>query len=157
MSIEINPETPDQGAVGCLIRESDAYYAELYPPDQNHLLDLAELSDPSVTFLVARCDGVVAGFGAIKVREDEETPGAHYGEIKRMYVSPALRGAGLGRKLLDALEARARALKLPLLRLETGVLQPEALGLYRAAGFQERGPFAGYPDEGFSLFFEKRL
>ncbi|MEQ8604483.1 MAG: GNAT family N-acetyltransferase [Marivibrio sp.] len=157
MTVEIAAESPDQGAIGCLIRESDAYYASLYPPEQNHLLDTTELSAPGVTFLVARCDGVVAGFGAIAVRDDDETPGARYGEIKRMYVAPAMRGAGLGRKLLEALEARARALDLPRLLLETGTLQPEALALYRTAGFEERGPFAGYPDEGFSLFFEKRL
>jgi hypothetical protein len=43
------------------------------------------------------------------------------------------------------------------LRLETGARQPAALSLYRAAGFQPRGPFGAYAENGTSLFFEKIL
>ena len=154
-AVSIRPEDPTQGAVTCMMRESDALYAALYPPEENHLLDPAELTGPDVTFLVARCDQVIAGFGAIAVRSEED--GEPYGEIKRMYVSPAMRGMGLGRRLLDALEAEARARGLDILRLETGNRQPEALGLYRAAGFTERGPFGGYAESDHSLYFEKLI
>ena len=42
-----------------------------------------------------------------------------------------------------------------LLRLETGVLQPEALGLYRKLGYRERGPFGAYAADPLSVFMEK--
>lgn len=152
--IRIAPERPDQGAVRCMLAESDRYHAALYPAESNHLVDESELAADGVAFLVARCDGVLAGFGALVERADAD--GA-YGELKRMYVSPSVRGLGIGRRLLEALEAEARARNLPRLRLETGARQPEALGLYRAAGFVERGPFGDYAADPNSLFFEKTV
>jgi putative acetyltransferase len=43
------------------------------------------------------------------------------------------------------------------MRLETGVLQTEALGLYRRLGYQERGPYGDYETDPLSVFMEKRL
>lgn len=153
--IRIAPEKPDQGGVRCMIRESDRHYAKLYPADQNHLLDIDDLLEPGVTFLVARCDNVLAGFGALAERSDEEE--GTYGEIKRMYVSPAVRGLGIGRQLLNALEDLARSKGIVKLLLETGIKQPEAVALYESVGFEIRGPFGGYPDKGMSVFYEKTL
>jgi ribosomal protein S18 acetylase RimI-like enzyme len=65
-------------------------------------------------------------------------------ELKRMYVSPLLRGKGLGRRLLAALEAEARALGARRVVLETGVRQLAALALYRATGFQPIPLFGEY-------------
>ncbi len=83
--------------------------------------------------------------------------GGAYGEVKRMFVAPSERGLGLGRRLLEQVEAEARAAGLPLLRLETGTAQPEALGLYRATGYRERGPFGDYGPDPLSVFMEKAL
>jgi len=74
-----------------------------------------------------------------------------------MYVVPEARGRGLSRRLLTALEDEARALGCSLVRLETGKLQTEAVGLYASAGFRlipRYGPFANDPR---SVCFEKRL
>ena len=133
-----------------MLAASDAYYAALYPAESNHLLDTVELKRPGVHFHVARLDGAVAGFGAL-VRH------ADYGEIKRMYVDPAARGQGLGRRLLAALEECARREGLRCIRLETGVRQPEALALYRAAGYREIEPFGAYRPDPLSVFMEKAL
>ena len=57
-------------------------------------------------------------------------------ELKRMYVAPAARGTGVGRRLVAALEAEARSLGARRLVLETGVRQTAALALYRATGFE---------------------
>ena len=43
------------------------------------------------------------------------------------------------------------------MRLETGVRQPEALGLYETAGYQRRGPFGAYAEDPLCVFMEKRL
>ena len=149
-AVAIAVEDPGQPAVEALIRAADDYLGGLYPPEQNYLLDIAQLQKPDVTFLVARLEGEVVGCGAM-VRY----PG--YGEIKRMYVLPARRGLGIGRRLIEGLERAAAAASLDLLRLETGTRQPEAIGLYRAYGYVERGPFGDYPEAEFSLFMEKRL
>jgi len=79
-----------------------------------------------------------------------------------MYTAEAVRGRGVARALLTHLEAEARAAGLPLLRLETGIHQPEAIALYERTGFVPRGPFGDYaamtPNQiATSLFYEKAL
>jgi putative acetyltransferase len=142
---------PRQPEVLAMLADSDSYYARLYPADSNHLLDASALAAPEVTFLVARVADRVAGFGSV-VQHD-----ADFGEIKRMYIDPAMRGRQLGRLLLNALEDCARARKLSCLRLETGMKQPEAIALYRSAGYSEIPPFGNYKPDPLSLFMEKRL
>jgi GNAT superfamily N-acetyltransferase len=56
-------------------------------------------------------------------------------ELKRMYVEPGLRGVGIGRRLVQALEAGARALGAARVVLETGTRQTAALALYARCGF----------------------
>ena len=153
-SIRIMRESPDQDEVRAMIRWLDEYMSALYPPESNHFLDVSALLAPNVRFFVARDVIRGVGCGALVVHG---TGNAAYGEIKRMYVDPALRGRGLGRLLLEALEAEGRVTGLAFLRLETGPKQPEALGLYRRAGFVERGPFGDYAPDPLSVFMEKRL
>jgi putative acetyltransferase len=149
--IRITIENPAQAEVAGLLEASDAYMASLYPAESNHMLDIASLQRPEVTFLVARVDGRALGCGAVV------SSGQGWAEIKRMFVSPAARGLKLGRRLLDELEAVAARSGESLLRLETGAKQPEALALYRSAGFVEVGPFGGYRPDPLSLFMEKPL
>ena len=73
-----------------------------------------------------------------------------------MYVAPAARGRGIGRSVLEAIEAALRG-RVPILRLETGVHQDAAIQLYEAAGFRRRGPFGSYRDDPLSVFMEKPL
>ena len=81
--------------------------------------------------------------------------GKQWAEIKRLWVSPAARGLGVARRLMDAAEATARELSIPVLRLDTNRALPEAMQLYRASGWTEIPRFNDdpYPD----TFFEKRL
>jgi hypothetical protein len=44
-----------------------------------------------------------------------------------------------------------------VLRLETGIYQLEAIGLYERCGFQRIPPFGDYKADPLSVFFEKRL
>ena len=144
-------ESPDQPEVIALIAELDAYQDGLYPPESRYALDLDSLMQPNVLFLVARDEsGCALGCGAMVLHEG-------YGELKRMYVRPAGRGRGLGRRLLARLEAEALTIGCERAMLETGPYQPEALALYAAAGYEQRGPFGGYRDDPLSVFMEKRL
>jgi putative acetyltransferase len=149
--IRIAIENPDQAEVAALLEAGDAYMASLYPAESNHMLDIASLQRPEVTFLVARVDGRALGCGAVV------SSGEGWAEIKRMFVSPAARGLKLGRRLLQEIETIASERGERLLRLETGAKQPEALGLYRSAGFVEIGPFGSYRPDPLSLFMEKSL
>jgi GNAT superfamily N-acetyltransferase len=106
---------------------------------------------PDGVFLAARVDGVAVGCGGI-CRFDETRA-----ELKRMYVAPQSRGLGLGRRLLDALEAEARRLGYASVVLETGNLQPEALGLYTSSGYERIPCYEPYASRELSLCFEKSL
>lgn len=115
-----------------LIRELNAELSGMYPePGANHFgLDPDEVKPGRGAFLIVHRDGAPLGCGALR-RLDAET-----GELKRMYVAPAARGLGLGRRLVHALEAEARALGMRRLVLETGTRQLAAIALYRATGFE---------------------
>ncbi|RQP22389.1 GNAT family N-acetyltransferase [Piscinibacter terrae] len=147
----IAPERADQPDVVALIEALDAYQKPMYPAESHHGVDIATLMQPNVLFVVARDEhGSAVGCAGLMLADG-------YGEIKRMYVDPASRGRGLGRALLDALEAMALARGCTLLRLETGPKQPEALRTYERQGFVRRGPFADYWDDPHSVFMEKAL
>lgn len=148
--IVIAPESPRSADVTALIRELDAYQSALYPPESNHFLDIEALSAPDIRFVVARRDGVAIGCGALRVCDD-------YGELKRMYVHPRERGNGIGTRILATLEEIARHEGLPVMRLETGIAQPEALSLYEAAGYANCAPFGEYQPDVLSRFMQKRL
>jgi putative acetyltransferase len=149
--IVIAAERADQPDIKSLLTEGDAFYAGLYPPLSNHRLEVSELLGPDVVFCAARQNGHLLGVGALVTR------GPDWAELKSMYVVDEARGQGIGRRILEFLEARAVAAGLKLLRLETGNKQPEALRLYRGAGFADVPPLAGYAPDPNSLFLEKRL
>jgi GNAT superfamily N-acetyltransferase len=81
--------------------------------------------------------------------------GDEFAEVKRLWVSRMARGRGLSRRLMAALEARARALGITLLRLDTNSALPEAAALYRRDGWSEIARFSDDPYA--ELFFEKRI
>lgn len=144
-------EPPRQAGVIRLLEKSNAYAASLYPSESNHMLPLDELEEDNVSFFVARSGAVILGCAALIGHADGS------GEIKRMYVDEAARGLKLGRRLLQTLEEEAARRGLFILRLETGIHQPEAIGLYRKAGYVEIPAFGSYSPDPLSLFMEKRL
>jgi GNAT superfamily N-acetyltransferase len=72
-----------------------------------------------------------------------------------MYVRSVYRGAGLGKAMLHHLAEYARERQVRVLRLETGIYQLEAMGLYESFGFQRRPPFGEYKDDPLSVYYEK--
>jgi len=149
--IALGLESPRQPDVVRLLEALDAYQSRLYPPESNHFLDVEALAAPGVRFFVARRGREAVGCGALRIDP------AGYGELKRMFVASAARGTRLGRRILERIEEEARREGLEWLRLETGIHQPEALGLYRSAGYVEREAFGEYKPDPLSVFMEKRL
>jgi len=157
MTLAIRPTPPEHPQVQALIAELDAYLSTIYPPEENYLLDLSGLQQPGVTFLGAWMGDTLVGCGAVRAMPGEPaTEGRPYGEIKRMFVSPAQRGARIGARLLEQLEAVLRAQGIDRALMETGEELVQAARMYRAAGYVERKEFGEYPDNGSSLFLEKR-
>jgi putative acetyltransferase len=104
-----------------------------------------------IDFVVGLIDGAAVACGALQRLDERDA------EIKRMYVVPAMRRAGLAREIIAAIEARAVAEGFATLRLETGVTYAKAIGLYQSAGYRRThnyGEYAGNPN---SACFAKRL
>ncbi|MET0280233.1 MAG: GNAT family N-acetyltransferase [Steroidobacteraceae bacterium] len=150
LPVAVDPASP--GAVR-LLALSDAYMQALYPPESNHLESAAALSGPRARFIGIHADGELVACGAVKLMDDD----GRYGEIKRVFVLDSHRGLGLSRRIMNSLESLLRREGYPLARLETGIAQPEALGLYRALGYVERSPFGSYAPDPLSVFMEKQL
>ena len=146
----VDPRQPD--ARRCL----RAYFVELaqrfdsgFDPARSISAGDAELTPPAGLLLVATLHAEPVGCGALKLH------GNGPAEVKRMWVSPTVRGLGLGRRLLDELEAQAVARGVRVLRLETNRSLTEAIGLYHSAGYREVDPFN---DEPYAHhWFEKAL
>lgn len=149
--MHIKLERPDHSDVAALVAELDAYQATLYPPESRYSLDLESAPQGSVFVALARhSSGRAIACAALVLEPD-------YGELKRLYVRPEGRGAGVAKRLVSTLESLARVNGCTVLRLETGPLQPEALRLYSACGFRVRGRYGTYRDDPLSVFMEKLL
>jgi len=156
--IVIRAERADHPQVVAALGALDTYLATLYASEANHILSIAELLVPEVNFFAAWQGERLVGTAAVRRMPGEAgTAGEPYGEIKRMYVAPELRGQRIGGHLLSTLEGALHGQGVALALLETGGDQHEAVRLYERAGYARRAPFGGYPDNGLSLFFGKRL
>ena len=147
-TVEVEPfDSPDAEA---LRAELQADLAHRYGGDTEPGVTPTE--ETVVAFLVARDGaGVPAACGALL------DIGDGIAEIKRMYVRPESRRRGLSRRVLEALEREALRDGFGRIRLETGERQPEAMGLYRSAGYEEIERFGPYRDAPLSRCFERRL
>lgn len=131
------------------------FFAEIasrYPgwgPDRSPSAEPAELGPPRGAWVVAYLDGRAVGCGGLKAVDDEVA------EIRRVFLDGSARGRGIGRQLLRAVEAQARRLGYRRARLTTGNRQPEALALFRAAGYREVPAFNS--DAFASFWMEKAL
>jgi ribosomal protein S18 acetylase RimI-like enzyme len=154
MAITIQPERPDTEDAIKLIDELETILSPMYPAESRHGYSITKLIEQKVQFFVIRCDGEAAGCAGVQFFEEE---GLAYGEVKRMYIRPSFRGLGLAKLALKQLEETAAARGVEILRLETGIHQTEAVGLYERYGFKRIGPFGDYWDDPLSLYFEKRV
>lgn len=151
--VEIGAEDPASAdAQACIAN----YFAELearfdggFDPARTNSSDVVELVGGDGVLLVARLRGDPVGCGALKL------DGAAPAEIKRLWVSPAARGLGLGRRLLAELERAAVDRGADLVRLDTNRALTEAIALYHSTGYRE---IPAFNDEAFAHhWFEKAL
>ena len=134
----------------------EQYFAELderfeggFDPALSLSADAHELAAPAGALMIARLHGRPVGCVALKFHKDAPA------ELKRMWISPAARGLGLGRRLLSESEAHARKAGARIVRLETNRALSEAIGLYRRSGYVEVAAFS--PESYAHHWFEKTL
>jgi putative acetyltransferase len=146
--IRVGPADPRDAGCAALLAQSHALMQGLFPPEDNHYLDLDALAAPDIRFLAATEGDAVLGTGALALRDG-------YAEVKSMFTAPEARGRGVADAILRALIATAAAEGRLLLRLETGRGLDAAHRLYARHGFVPRGPFGAYAANATSLFFER--
>ncbi|HKY30519.1 MAG TPA: GNAT family N-acetyltransferase [Pyrinomonadaceae bacterium] len=146
---EVSPDSEDAAQ---LINELDAHLNLLpYPQQSRHAYSIPKLLQENVVFFVTHYAGEPVACGGLKLF------GTEYGEVKRMYVRPAFRGLGLGKGMLNHLAEYAQERQVDVLRLETGIYQTDAIGLYERYGFQRRPPFGEYKEDPMSVYYEKSI
>jgi DNA-binding MarR family transcriptional regulator len=152
-SVEIRPVDPEHADARYCLAE---YVAELngrstrgFDPTVGATALPHEVRPPAGQFYLAYLHGEPIGCGAVKHHPDAPA------EIKRMWIAPAARGLGLGRRLLDTLEDCARLGGARVAHIETSGVLAEALSLYRSTGWVE---VARFNDEPFAdHWLEKQL
>jgi putative acetyltransferase len=152
-AVRIERIDPESAGVVALLELSDQTMGALYPAESNHLESAAALKLPNVAVFGAYIDGELVACGAVKILEDD----GRYGEIKRVFVLAEQRGKGISKAIMAALECHLQASGIALARLETGIKQPEALGLYGSLGYVFREPFGAYRHDPLSVFMEKAI
>ena len=146
----VDPVSPEaRWCVGRYFEELDRRFDAGFDPAASLPAEDRDLLPPKGAFLLAWVDGQAMACGAVK----SMAPGV--GSLKRMWVAEEARGLGIGRRMLEALEAEARALGLSTIRLETNAALREAIRMYRNAGYREVPAFNDDPYA--DHWFEKRL
>jgi putative acetyltransferase len=150
--VTISAEPLDGPESRRLLGALDDYLNSLYRPEENFLdLPANDVAEGRGVFLVARQDGVAVGCGAVR-RISPTTA-----EVKRMFVTAAVRGGGVGPRILAELEAWARSAGITRLVLEAGDRQADAIRFYERSGFVAIPCFGEYAEAGLSRCYEKVL
>jgi len=134
--------------VDAMVTEMDQLYGQPPGAGVGSGASPSDFTPPTGAFLVIYAGGKPVAGGGIK-RDDDGVA-----EIKRMYVVPAARRQGLGRRLLEALEDRARELGYARIRLDTGARQPHAQAMYERAGYH---PIDNYNGNSMASFWGEKI
>ncbi len=156
--LHLVPTGYDDEVVRALDEELQQIYVERYGGRDETPMSPEQFVPPRGHFVVGYVHGRPVTMGGWRLRAaGPALPGKRPAEIKRMFVREQARGRGLGRRVLAELERAADAAGVDWLVLETGDRQPEAVALYRSAGYVEIGAFGVYADEDGSLYLGKRI
>jgi putative acetyltransferase len=139
-----------------LIAELSAELKALYPTthggDGSGAFKPTDVIGERAGFVVAWDGEDAVGCGALRPMDDSSVA-----EVKRMFVRPAVRGKGISKEILVALENLARDYGYRATCLETGLRQKEAMGLYESSGYQRIPCYGIYVNEPLSVCYEKVL
>jgi GNAT superfamily N-acetyltransferase len=150
VSLDVRRAPFDSPTAQALIAAVQREYVERYGGEDVTPVDPDEFAEPHGVFLVAYLNGEAVGCGGWRQHGEDA-------EIKRMYVVPSARGLGIARTVLAMLESLAEQAGLRRTILETGLAQPEAIGLYTSSGYTGIAGFGVYAAEPNCRCFAKAL
>jgi ribosomal protein S18 acetylase RimI-like enzyme len=134
-----------------LIGELDNELLQRYPSSSINTLDLDKITNESGLFLV----GYISEIAVACCSLCEIEPSV--GEIKRVFVKPQYRRKRIAEDMMEYLEERAVECGFKILRVETGVKQPEAIAMYQKLGYYDIAKYGEYINDSNSICMEKRL
>lgn len=147
--------------VQTLVAEVQAHYVVIYGTPDESPVDPREFAPPRGRFVlgVDDLDGEPVAMGGWRWRPDLDArfDGDRVAEVKRMFVPARFRGRGHAREVLAFLEHTAYAEGVQRLVLETGLMQPDAIGLYESQGYARVEPFGHYAASDLVRCFGKHL
>lgn len=151
--VDLRPERLSSPSAAALIVALNTELRERYPNPVDCHFDLAEkdVAPGRGTFVVASVQNTDVGCGAVRMLNEG------LAELKRMFVVPGSRGQGIGATVLRFLESEARSLGTTRIVLETGVRSPDALAMYRRAGYSEIDRYGPYVESVVSVCMGKDL
>jgi GNAT superfamily N-acetyltransferase len=132
-------------------QELDKEFWERYP-DSQHCFELHNKVNELARIIVVYDDKAAIGCGCYRPAKEMNAV-----EIKRMYVRPERRGAGIARRILSELEIWAGEEGYQHSILETGIKQPEAIALYSHSGYRLIPNYPPYVDVAESICMKKEL
>ena len=138
--VEVRRVRGDDPEARALVAAMEAWVTENFgptTPDRTSTVTLDEMAPPDGAFVILYEDGEPVAGGGLRRLEDDVA------EIKRMFVEPAARGRGHGRRVLSELEAVAVELGYRRLRLDTAQSMTTAIALYRGAGYRDIPDYNG--------------
>ncbi|MEL7254148.1 MAG: GNAT family N-acetyltransferase [Pseudomonadota bacterium] len=150
MTLTIAQESPLSEDAATLLNGSEAALRAAYDINDCSSYNAEQLNADTIRFFVARLSGRPVGCVALCAEDG-------YGEIKRLFTIPDVRGQGVAKALVAHLEEAARAAGLPCILLESGSKLDAAVALYDAQGYIRRGAFGDYTQGDTTVFMEKRL
>jgi putative acetyltransferase len=154
--IRITQEDPRSEISAALITELSAELAAMYPDfmdgSGSGAFKPEDVMVDRAAFVVAWEAGKPIGCGALRPMSEPDVV-----EVKRMFVQQSKRGQGISRQILLTLEDMAREFGYHTVRLETGIRQIEAIGLYESAGYHPIDCYGIYANEPISRCYEKTL
>ena len=145
-----DPRSPDASRLLSEFVDEVKKRYESAPADVG-IFDPELVSVPRSVFLVARRDGNAVGCGALAPMDE------YCVEVKRMFVAKGARGLGIATMILAELERLSREFDYDVMRLETGIKQPESIALYGKAGFYRIPNFPPFENDLSAVCFEKRI
>lgn len=159
-SLEIRPTRFGAPTAQQLVAAAQEELTQRYGSGDANPIEAVQFDPPEGIFLIAYLDSEpvgCAGWRTISHFAPDSEVAEDVAEMKRLYVVPEMRKAGVATALLEALEASARESGMSRMILETGTAQPEAIALYLKHGYERIPNYGHYKDEPDCVSFGKNL
>lgn len=158
MKLELRPAAYEHPDAVQLTAQAQDFYRQLYGGTDDSPLGDGELAWPNGAFLLGYLDGTPVAMGGWRFLPGTNAlDAAHPAEIRRMFVTDAVRRQGLARTVLTALEASAAAAGADAMVLATGRPQVAAVRFYRASGYVDVPHFGHYAEMDDAVHLGRRL